>query len=194
MALSVAAAELWRIAVRPEDALPSAGGGGRALEYTPAQAVQMRPLYEIAGGESGAAAALAAVGAWQLAIALAEEVYYRGFLQSAGRLALTALPPGLPATVLEGLPLAVAAAVFGLVHTEFVDAVEGDGDDSKLRWFAITGAYGAGLRLALRRHRPPADRPRRRARRAQPRALRARLAADAGVVAGGAGEDIRSQA
>ena len=155
LGLSVAAAELWRIGVRPEDALPSAGGGGRALEYTPAQAVQMRPLYEIAGGESGAAAALAAVGAWQLAIALAEEVYYRGFLQSAGRLALTALPPGLPATVLEGLPLAVAAAVFGLVHTEFVDAVDGDGDDSKLRWFAITGAYGAvyGLLFAVTGHR-----------------------------------------
>ena len=78
-------------------------------------------------------------------------MYYRGFLQSAGRLARTALPPGLPATVLEGLPLAVAAAVFGLVHTEFVDAVDGDGDDSKLRWFAITGAYGAvyGLLVAV---------------------------------------------
>ena len=115
----------------------------------------MRPLYEIADGESGAAAALGAVGAWQLAIALAEEVYYRGFLQSAGRLALTALPPGLPATVLEGLPLAVAAAVFGLVHTEFVDTVDGDGDDSKLRWFAITGAYGAvyGLLFAVTGHR-----------------------------------------
>ena len=48
---------------RPEDALPSAGGGGRTLEYTPAQAVQMRPLYEIAGGESGAAAALAQISA-----------------------------------------------------------------------------------------------------------------------------------
>ena len=156
----VSAAELHRLGVLDEASEAGAVDGG--LQYTPAQAVQMRPLWQIAAGESSAPRALAAVAVWQLCIALAEELYYRGFLMSAGVLAISAgveLGSGggfsgasLPTTLLvarEVLPLLVSAAIFGAVHTEFVPD-DGGLDDSKARWFAVTGAYG----LACACHRP----------------------------------------
>ena len=66
--------------------------------------------------------AAGAILVWQLAIAAAEELYYRGFVQSAGVLAfspLSALGVG-GVGVREAVPLLVSAALFGLVHTEFV--------------------------------------------------------------------------
>ena len=138
----------------------------KALDYTPAQAEQMRPLYEIAAGEPSLPVAAAAIGAWQLSIALAEELYYRGFVESAGILALSfplrgtsVLSDNLAATAfVEGLPLIVSAALFGLVHAEFVEgagaAESGDANapapvanadgvvDTKAYWFRATAAYG----------------------------------------------------
>ena len=93
------------------------------LAYTAAQAVQMRPLYEIAASEGRLPLAVAAVGVWQLSLALAEELYYRGFVESAGVLALSPASAAGPAgtALREALPLLASAALFGLVHTEFVE-------------------------------------------------------------------------
>lgn len=144
-------AELTRRGVRP-----LAVADGETLDYSAAQALQMAPLYRIAGGEVSAAAALLAVASWQLSIALAEELYYRGLLQGGlgfGLLQLAALvanePVGPPvSTLLQVVALAFASAAFGAVHTEFV---EGDGD--KARWFVETGAYGVAYgTLALLTH------------------------------------------
>ena len=146
----VALAELMRLGVLDD--------AEQSLDYTPAQALQMRPLYEIAGAEPSLPAAIAAISAWQLSIALAEELYYRGFIESVGVLAISwplrdagaAAGPALLALV-EGLPLLVSAVLFGLVHAEFVEgAGEGAGagasnadgvEDSKSYWFRVTAAY-----------------------------------------------------
>ena len=133
----------------------------------------MAPLYRIAGGEPSAAVALAAVAAWQLAIALAEELYYRGMLQGGAGFGLRALadlvagpasavPPAVGALT-QLVALLFAAAAFGAVHTEFAadgpvvgaaDGPGGDEGDSKARWFLQTGAYGAafGVLALLTQH------------------------------------------
>lgn len=133
----------------------------------------MAPLYRIAGGESSAAVALVAVATWQLAIALAEELYYRGMLQGGAGFGLRALadlvagpasavPPAVGALT-QLVALLFAAAAFGAVHTEFAadgpvvgaaDGPGGDEGDSKARWFLQTGAYGAafGVLALLTQH------------------------------------------
>lgn len=151
---------------------PSSGGTTASppterLQYGPAQAEQMRPLYEISAGESALPLAALAIIIWQLAIGLAEELYYRGFVESAGVLAfspLSTLGAGGVAFQ-EAVPLVASAALFGLVHTEFIqDAppgasrddgtlqVEGGGggsggsgdvEETKAFWFRTTAAYGA---------------------------------------------------
>ena len=120
----------------------------RQLDYTPAQAEQMRPLYEVSAAEPSFPRAATAIVAWQLAVALAEELYYRGFVESAGVLAISyplraagvdiAAAGALP--LVEGLPLLVSAALFGLVHAEFVEgaAAAAHADDA-----AGAGAAGA---------------------------------------------------
>ena len=163
----VALAELARQGVLPSLLAPTAGGPQepqqpqpqsppqpqpqrqqRQLDYTPAQAEQMRPLYEVSAAEPSFPRAATAIVAWQLAVALAEELYYRGFVESAGVLAISyplraagvdvAAAGALP--LVEGLPLLVSAALFGLVHAEFVEgaAAAADADDA-----AGAGAAGA---------------------------------------------------
>jgi len=153
--------------------------GTATLEYGAAQAEQMRPLYEITGGEARLPAALGAILVWQLAIATAEELYYRGLVQSAVRMLSSAILPGggaegLPSLVasgrlalVEALALVVGAVLFGLVHTEFVgdasamaDATAageegGSAADEKAEWFRVTATYGAlyGLLHSLSGHR-----------------------------------------
>ena len=168
----------------------------------------MAPLYRIAGGEPSAAVALAAVAAWQLAIALAEELYYRGMLQGGagfGLLALadlvagpaSAVPPAVGALT-QLVALLFAAAAFGAVHTEFAadgpvvgaaDGPGGDEGDSKARWFLQTGAYGAafGALALLTQHllAPVAMHATLNV------GLCARLAAHAEHARGGAGADLR---
>jgi len=104
------------------------------LDYSPAQVEQMRPLYQICGCETALPAAVAAIVVWQIFIALAEELYYRGFVQSAIRMLSSAILPGGTADVGalgmvaqivgESVALAGAAVLFGLVHTEFVGDAE----------------------------------------------------------------------
>jgi len=149
LGLGLAAAELARLGAWP------AAGADRLEPLTPGQASQLAPLWRIAGREPNLTAALAAIGAWQLSIALAEEVYYRGLVLSGLRsglqgLAGLGLPVAPPAASL--LALALSSAVFGAVHLEFASAAEpgdaaagGDGErrDSAARWFGVTAAYGA---------------------------------------------------
>ena len=175
LGLGVAAIELIRqgalpdltdlaAADRPSDA------PAEQLQYTKAQALQMRPLYEIAASEPSLPLAAASIIAWQGAIALAEEMYYRGFVQSAGVLILSwpLRANGVNAgsgfsLFLEGLPLVVSAALFGLVHAEFVEGAgtpsgsDAEGSDAAVAsppspsgvqdtkefWFRVTALYGA---------------------------------------------------
>jgi len=133
--LGVAAAELRRggVAVWEEAAPP--------LQYEAAQAVQMAPLFAIAGGEARAAVAVSAIVAWQLALAAAEELYYRGLVQT-GVVMLLQLGGGLPPLASESLAALASAALFGLVHTEFAES-----KDDKERWFRVTASYGMAYSL-----------------------------------------------
>ena len=158
------------------DAVLGASGTGEDrsgwLNYGPAQAEQMRPLYEISAGEPSLLVAACAIGAWQLVVAIAEELYYRGFVESAGVLAFSPLSSaGIGGVCIrEAIPLLVSAALFGLVHTEFVqepppEGAEGRGgngaanapqepetgaplqpgqpvEESKAYWFRVTALYG----------------------------------------------------
>ena len=175
LGLGVAALELIRQGELPDlTDLAALDGPSDApteqLQYTQAQALQMRPLYEIAASEPSLPLAAASIIAWQGTIALAEEMYYRGFVQSAGVLIISwpLRANGVDAGAvfplfLEGLPLIVSAALFGLVHTEFVEGAgapsESDAQgsdaavasppspsgvqDTKEFWFRVTALYGA---------------------------------------------------
>jgi membrane protease YdiL (CAAX protease family) len=123
--------------------------GTEALAYGAAEAEQMRPLWQISGGESRTVPAICAIILWQLAIALAEELYYRGLIQSGARMLVSSLvsagslAESLPAhavgdAVGELLALVAASSLFGLVHTEF----DGMAGDEKGRWFRTTAGYG----------------------------------------------------
>ena len=99
-------------------------------------------------------------------------VYYRGFLQSAGRLALTALPPGSPPPCSRGCARRRRRRLRPGAHR----VCRRRRRRRRRQQAAVVCDHGRvrrRVRLALRGHRPPADRPRRGARRAQPRALRA---------------------
>ena len=123
--------------------------GTEALAYGAAEAEQMRPLWQISGGESRSVPAICAIILWQLAIGVAEELYYRGMIQSGVRMLVSSLvsagslAESLPAhavgdAVGELLALVAASSLFGLVHTEF-DGIAGD---EKGRWFRTTAGYG----------------------------------------------------
>ena len=154
LGLAVAFAELKRQGVGG----PSSPSGG-PLTYSRAQAAQMRPLYEISAGEASLPLAAAGIGLWQLSIALAEELYYRGFVQSAVALLLSSLVSAIAGggeaasgagvtaglAVSELVALVVSAGLFGAVHMEFVapaDAARGNGDETRADWFKATAAYG----------------------------------------------------
>ena len=70
-----------------------------------------------------------------------QELYYRGFVQSGG-LMLLQLASAVPLPLREGAAALIAAALFGLVHTEFVEEGAADATGGKGRWFRVTAAYG----------------------------------------------------
>ena len=164
LGVALALAELRRQGVDPLAAVEAS----ERLDYTSAQALQMAPLFRIAGGERSAAAALVALGSWQLSIALAEELYYRGLLQSGAAFGLGSLaglvgggaPPAPLGALMQVVALVFASAVFGAVHTEWAAGPSFGADaspatapsggppaDSKADWFLQTGAYGAAFGL-----------------------------------------------
>jgi membrane protease YdiL (CAAX protease family) len=153
----------------------------RMQPITQGQAAQLAPLWRIAGREISAPAALAAIGLWQLSIAIAEEAYYRGLVLSGLRsaiLGLSGVKLSVPDSIASLFALLLSSAVFGAVHLEFASAAEpGDAvgmqvaakgepgntaggqeaakDDSAARWFWVPAAYGAaygGLFLATGLH------------------------------------------
>lgn len=180
--VGVATAELGRLgALSPSADERSSRRGSGAEYYSGAQADQMAPLFRIVRGDRSALKVGAAVATWQLAVALAEELYYRGLLQSGvTRAALAAAapgavevwqasgaPPGIGPLLCEVPALLIASAVFGLVHIDFVlrnkDTSGGDdgagaagaaGDDA-WTWFIATARYGAlyGALFTLSGHR-----------------------------------------
>ena len=136
------------------------------LDYSPAQAQQMRPLWQIAGSEPRLATAAAAIAAWQLSIAIAEELYYRGLVESGvgfGLGALVRLLAGgssgageggaIAGVGCEAVALLLASALFGIVHTEFVQ--DGTPGETKEEWFREASAYGLvyGLLFLASDHR-----------------------------------------
>ena len=147
---AVAAASLYRGGV-----LSAAILGEResaTLDYSAAQAEQMRPLWEIAGSEPRLPIAVAAIVAWQLSIAVAEELYYRGLVQSGVGFGLGAIGhllagdafndgiASIAGVACNGVALLMASAVFGLVHTEFVQ--DGTPGETKEQWFREATTYG----------------------------------------------------
>jgi membrane protease YdiL (CAAX protease family) len=145
-------------AVRKGDATPAVGELVRVASADFARAVgRFDAIKGTVGGEPSLPLAALAIVAWQGAIALAEEVYYRGLLESAGVLILSwplrasgADVSGVGALALvEGVPLVLVALLFGLVHAEFVDesaapVSNDDGvTDTKGYWFRTTALYSA---------------------------------------------------
>lgn len=99
--------------------------------------------YRVAGARGVGPAAVAAVAVWQLVVALAEEMYYRGFLQSGMQSGLAGV--GVGALAADAVALVFASALFGAVHALWVadGAEDGDGGGGdKLEWFLETGAWG----------------------------------------------------
>lgn len=124
---------------------------------------QLAPAARILRSETRSASIVAAVCAWQLPIAVAEELYYRGLVQNGLQGALAAglstlagageAGMGLGATALaEGLALAVSSLLFAIVHTAWVDEVSAcmpdappvvELEEAKRRWLVESG--GASL-------------------------------------------------
>mmetsp|Transcript_73819 Transcript_73819/g.123321 ORF Transcript_73819/g.123321 Transcript_73819/m.123321 type:complete len:527 (-) Transcript_73819:305-1885(-) len=159
LGLSLALLELNRLGVLPNAELAKSDD---RLQYTPAQALQMAPIYRIAAGFERAPSALLSLAVWQLSIACAEEIYYRGLIQSAMRMLSLAALPVIPPVLAEVPPIILASALFGFVHTEFsatdttADTTASRVEDvEQKRWFVVTAAYGAayGLLHAVTGHR-----------------------------------------
>ena len=112
------------------------------------------------GGANGLGVApLVSVIIWQLGVALAEEAYYRGFVQSAVQSAVATVPTlvthaaaaaaessgGLSSIATSDVvALLFASALFGAAHVPLDDDLEDGVDANALRmeWFLETGAWG----------------------------------------------------
>jgi len=113
---------------------------------------QKSVLYRVTGAQGPTPSALAFLATWQIIVALSEELYYRGLLQSAGQSALTALV-GLQSgptsdasslTVLcEVAPLVFSSVIFGVAHVEWAESGGESGHTSasagsSFQWFFET--------------------------------------------------------
>ena len=103
---------------------------------------------------------LACVIFWQLGVALAEEAYYRGFVQSAVQSVVATVPALITHTATvaaevsggssggvatsDVVALVFASALFGAAHVPWDDISEGEADANAARlvWFLETGAWG----------------------------------------------------
>mmetsp|Transcript_7828 Transcript_7828/g.27842 ORF Transcript_7828/g.27842 Transcript_7828/m.27842 type:complete len:365 (+) Transcript_7828:2-1096(+) len=133
---------------------------------------QKRALWRLTGGGAGSPArAVAVVGAWQLAAALGEELYYRGLVHGGAARALGHVFDGAPFSLAAALPyesvalplrlvadggaLAVSTALFAAAHTLWVDDDDPGAAEKKADWIEQTAPFGAllGLLFATTNHR-----------------------------------------
>lgn len=157
LGLSLALAELTRLS-----AWPWSSDAREMPPITCGQASQLAPLWRVAGQEQRLPVAVAAIATWQLSIAVAEEIYYRGLVLSglrSGILGLVGFGISVPEPLPSLLAATVSAAIFGAVHLEFSSSAEpgdafageNESQDSPARWFRVTAMYGlayGGLFLA----------------------------------------------
>jgi membrane protease YdiL (CAAX protease family)/GNAT superfamily N-acetyltransferase len=126
---------------------------------------QLAPVRRIVRDEGAhLSLALGALALWQLAIALAEELYYRGLVQSAIQTAGLALarqvdaPDGLGRAAPELIAIGLASLLFGAVHAAWVDDMEGtakEKSETRAVWFREAAASSLlfGTLFAVSGHR-----------------------------------------
>lgn len=142
--------EVLRRAITKEDDLDVI----TACRHDSSLRAQKTVTYQVLGGCGVSPASVAAVLAWQIPVAVAEESYYRGFMQSGLQSGLSSIGAGF--LVSDVVALFVASALFGAVHVLWVDNEGGQGSDviladsevsqvtggSKFEWFIETGLWG----------------------------------------------------
>ena len=122
-----------------------------ALEQNPSLAGQKAALWRVTGAATASPAdAITAIAAWQLLVALSEELYYRGLIQNGAYHAVgAATGSGL---VGDAVSLLGTSALFAVAHAGFVQDVEdGEGEMSQsemvLDWITDVAPFGAMLAL-----------------------------------------------
>jgi len=130
-----------------------------ALEQNPSLAGQKAALWRVTGAATASPAdAITAIAAWQLLVALSEELYYRGLIQNGAYHAVgAATGSGL---VGDAVSLLGTSALFAVAHAGFVQDVEdGEGEMSQAEmiqdWIVDVAPFGAMLALefAITGHR-----------------------------------------
>ena len=130
-----------------------------ALEQNPSLAGQKAALWRVTGAATASPAdAVTAIAAWQLLVALSEELYYRGLIQNGAYHAVgAATGSGL---VGDAVSLLGTSALFAVAHAGFVQDVEdGEGEMSQsemvIDWITDVAPFGAMLALefAITGHR-----------------------------------------
>ncbi|KAG8470958.1 hypothetical protein KFE25_009379 [Diacronema lutheri] len=120
--------DAWLVDAQP--ATPDASGAAAAAAdaaLAASVAAQLAPVRRLLREEGRVPVLLAALGAWQLAVACAEELYYRGLLQQAIATAARALGDSAGASGADAggaaeLPAVLcSSALFALVHSAWVD-------------------------------------------------------------------------
>ena len=120
---------------------PASQGEGLVAECRKDSALlrQKAATFRVGGSRGPTLGAVAAITCWQLGVSFAEELYYRGLLQSASQSALAALgPPQLS----ESGSLLLASTLFGLVHVPWKSSDDCINSEVKCEWFLETGAWG----------------------------------------------------
>ena len=122
-----------------------------ALEQNPSLAGQKAALWRVtSAGTAAPADAVTAIAAWQLLVALSEELYYRGLIQNGAYHAVgAATGSGL---VGDAVSLLGTSALFAVAHAGFVQDVEdGEGEMSQsemvMDWITDVAPFGAMLAL-----------------------------------------------
>ena len=122
-----------------------------ALEQNPSLAGQKAALWRVTGAATASPAdAVTAIAAWQLLVALSEELYYRGLIQNGAYHAVgAATGSGL---VGDAVSLLGTSALFAVAHAGFVQDVEdGEGEMSQtemvMDWITDVAPFGAMLAL-----------------------------------------------
>ena len=122
-----------------------------AFEQNPSLAGQKAALWRVTGAATASPAdAITAIAAWQLLVALSEELYYRGLIQNGAYHAVgAATGSGL---VGDAVSLLGTSALFAVAHAGFVQDVEdGEGEMSQtemvMDWITDVAPFGAMLAL-----------------------------------------------